>query len=86
MQTFKKYVLWLAAALFCGGAVMLVMNFDALFNFQPGHLFSAVLLAVLVVGTVRLATKAIAARNSNVIEHAPEMSSLAFPPSSSFRK
>lgn len=86
MQAFKKCVLWLAAALFCGGAVLLVMNFGALFDTQPGHMFSAVLLAVLVVGTVRLATKAMAARNSNVIERAPEMSSLAFPPSSSFRK
>ncbi len=86
MQAFKKYVLWLAAALSCGGAVLLVMNFGTLFDAQPGHMFGAVLLAVLVVGTVRLATKAMAVRNSNVIEHAPEMSSLAFPPSSSFRK
>lgn len=85
MQALHKYFLWLAAALFCGGAVLLVMNF-ARFKAQPGHMFSAVLLAVLVVGAVRLAAKAMAARNSNVIERAPEMSSLAFPPSTSFRK
>lgn len=85
MQAFHKYFLWLAAALFCAGAVLLVMNFTR-FNTQPGLMFSAVLLAVLVVGTVRLAAKAMAARDSNVVERGPEMSSLAFPPSTSFRK
>jgi hypothetical protein len=86
MKAFHKFVLWLAAASFCGGAVLLVINFGAHFSAQPRHMISAVLLAVLVVGAVRLAAKAMAVRNSNVIEHAPEMSSLAFPPSSSFRK
>jgi hypothetical protein len=86
MKPFHKFVHWLAAASFCGGAVLLVINFGARFGAQPRHMVSAVLLAVLIVGAVGLAAKAMAATNSNVIEHAPEMSSLAFPPSSSYRK
>jgi hypothetical protein len=86
MKPFQKFVLWLAAASFFGGAVLLVINFGARLSAQPRHMISAVLLAVLVVGAVRLAAKAMAAGNSDVIEHAPEMSSLAFPRSSSYRK
>jgi len=86
MKAFHNSVLWLAAASCCGGAVLLVINFGTRFSAQPRQMIGAVLVAILVVGAVRLAAKAMEARNSNVLEHAPEMSSLAFPPSTSFRR
>lgn len=82
-----KYLRWLAAASLSGGAILVAIYFGGVrFGAQPRYIISAVVLAILIVGAVRLAAKAMAARGSNVIEHAPEMSSLAFPPSSSFRK
>ena len=81
-----KYLLWLAVASLSGAAILVAIYFGARFSAQPRYIISAVVLAVLIVGAVRLAAKAMAARGSTVIQHAPEMSSLAFPPSSSFRK
>lgn len=84
MKIFSKgFVLWAVAALFGVGALVAVS--DAGLVASPMHVASAVLLAVLIVGALYLVLRAIGARQSNVIEHGPEMSSLAFPPSS-FRK
>ena len=80
---FKRCVLWTGAALLFAGAIFIVN--DAGFTAKPRHIASAVLLALLVVGALYLVLRAIAGRQSNVIEHGPEMSTLAFPPSS-FRK
>jgi len=74
-------LLWLAASILAG-AILTALDFGANVRGQPRQI-AAVLLAVLVVGAVRLAAKAMAAKeDSNVLEHAPEMSSLSFPPSS----
>jgi len=82
-KTFRnKRVLWLAAASLCAIAILVGIDLSAHVGSQPRQIASALLLAVLIVAVVRLATNAMAARESNVLEHAPEMSSLSFPPSS----
>lgn len=62
-----KYLLWLAAASLSGGAILVAIYFGAGLSVQPRHIISAVVLAILIVGAVRLAAKAMAARGSNVI-------------------
>ena len=75
-------MLWLAAVSLCAAAILVAIDVGAHVGSQPRQIASAVLLAVLIVAVVRLAVKAMPARQSNVLEHAPEMSSLSFPPSS----
>ena len=77
----NKYVLWFAAASCSAGAAVLGLGFSTL-TAQPVRILGALVLAMLVLGAVRLAINAIGAKHSNVLEHAPEMSSLSFPPSS----
>jgi hypothetical protein len=79
----NKFVPWLTAALLCAGAILVAT--DAGLDTRRRYMAGAALLVLLVVCALRLVLKAMAATRSNVIEHAPEMSSLAFPPSS-FRK
>jgi hypothetical protein len=77
---YKGYVLWIAAALMCAGAILIITDTGPAAGL--GNVASAVLVALLIVGALYLVIRAIAARQSNVIERGPEMSSLAFPPSS----
>jgi hypothetical protein len=66
----------------CVALILLAIDFVIYASAHTRQIASAVLLALLVMAVVRLATNATAARESNVLEHAPEMSSLSFPPSS----
>jgi hypothetical protein len=77
-----KPALRFAAVSLCVALILLAIDFSVYASAHARQIAGAVLLALLAMAVVRLATNAMAARESNVLEHAPEMSSLSFPPSS----
>jgi len=78
----NRYALLLVAASLCAGAIWIALEFRFGLNARPRHIVGALVVAVVFVAAVRLARRAVAGKDSNVLGHAPEMSSLSFPPSS----
>ena len=77
---FRGYVLWVAAALICAVAVLGITHAGA--TARVRNIVGAVLLGLLIVSALYRVIRAAGGKQSRVVEHGPEMSSLAFPPSS----